>query len=340
MESRGTFVRVGLLLLVGAAVLIGLVLFLAGGQFGGGKLLESYFSESVQGLNVGGPVKYRGVNVGTITDIGLTGAEYGKGMLAEELDNPQYQLVFVRYRINFNRVGSLPDIADSVKAGIRARLSTQGLTGLSYIEIDFVPGAAVPPPPPWQPHAEVIPSVPSTFAQVEDVATQLAQRLSKLDIEALVNNLIGLTADLRTDLKSGDVHDAIDSVNQLLSSVQDAVKQADVPRLTGELRRTAAAMTKLADGKATQDTLASASVAANRLAEAAAKLPALIAALQATAQRADTTTSDLTSDLAPILRDAAAAMANLRDTTAALRRDPGQVLFGGPPPHAAQGDSR
>jgi len=33
-------------------------------------------------------------------------------------------------------------------------------------------------------------------------------------------------------------------------------------------------------------------------------------------------------------------MANLRDTTAALLRDPGQVLFGGPPPHAAQGDSR
>jgi ABC-type transporter Mla subunit MlaD len=336
MENRGTFVRVGLLLLVGAAVLIGLFLFLAGGQFGSGKLLESYFSESVQGLSIGAPVKYRGVNVGAVTDIGLVAAEYGKGLVPRAVESRDYRLVYVRYRIDLSRIGPVPEVPAAVAAGVRARLSTQGITGLSYIELDFVPGAAVPPTMPWIPRAEVIPTVPSTLSQVQDVATELVKRVAQLDIEQLVNNLIGLTGDLRGELRTGDVHIALDSATQLLDTLRDQVARANLPDLAADLRRTSEGLTQLADGKPTQKMLADASAAAARFADAASKLPALIAALQATAQRATTTTSDLTADLAPILRDAQATMANLRDTTAALRRDPGQVLFGAAPPRGAQ----
>ena len=332
MENRGTFVRVGLLLLVGAVILVGLFLFLAGGQFGAGKLLESYFSESVQGLNIGAPVKYRGVSVGAVTDIGLVAAEYGQGLLPSEMESREYRLVFVRYRIDTSKIGRLPDIKDAVAAGVRAKLATQGLTGLSYIELDFVSGAAPPPEIPWTPKADVIPSVPSTFSQVQDVATQLAQRLAKLDIEQLVNNVIGLTGDLRAELKDGDVHAMLEHATQLMATLHDAVKQADLPGLTADLRRSADGLNRLLDERQIRQLLANASTAAARFADAAGKLPALIAALESTAQRATNTTSDLTAQLAPILRDATAAVANLRDTTAALRRDPGQVLFGGAPP--------
>jgi len=36
-----------------------------------------------------------------------------------------------------------------------------------------------------------------------------------------------------------------------------------------------------------------------------------------------------------VLRDLQVTLGNLRDTSAELRRDPGQVLFGGPPPRGS-----
>ena len=78
--------------------------------------------------------------------------------------------------------------------------------------------------------------------------------------------------------------------------------------------------------------LANLSTAADRLAEGASKLPALITALEATSRRAGNSTADLQQSLVPMLRDMQATAANLRETTEALRQDPAQVLLGGPPP--------
>ncbi len=58
----------------------------------------------------------------------------------------------------------------------------------------------------------------------------------------------------------------------------------------------------------------------------------LIVSLQATAQRANNGSADLQQSLGPMLRDLQATVSNLRDASAQLRRDPGQVLFGKPPP--------
>ena len=78
MYGRGLSFRVGLLIVGGIALLIGLVVFLSGNQFSEGVPFESYFKESVQGLEVGAAVKFRGVTLGRVTKIGLVSAEYGR----------------------------------------------------------------------------------------------------------------------------------------------------------------------------------------------------------------------------------------------------------------------
>ena len=85
-EARGAFLRVGLLVLGGLALVIGLVWFFGGSTLSHGTLFETYFGESVQGLEVGAPVKYRGVTVGRVTDLGLVAAEYGTRAAPAQVD--------------------------------------------------------------------------------------------------------------------------------------------------------------------------------------------------------------------------------------------------------------
>jgi ABC-type transporter Mla subunit MlaD len=86
--------------------------------------------------------------------------------------------------------------------------------------------------------------------------------------------------------------------------------------------------------------LAGGAQSADRLARAAAQLPPLIAALQATTQRADGGVADLQRALVPLLRDMQAAAQNLREITEALRQAPAQVLLAPPPPRSSEEHGR
>jgi hypothetical protein len=144
MGNRALYLRVGLLLIGGALLLFGFILFLSGGRFAKGQVFESYFRESVQGLVVGAAVKFRGVPVGDVTELALASAEYNDGP-PDDSEATAYHQVVVRYRIDVSKLGRHPDIEAAVAAGLRARLATQGLTGLAYVELDFARNAAPPP---------------------------------------------------------------------------------------------------------------------------------------------------------------------------------------------------
>jgi len=319
---------------------IGLVWFFGGATLRHGLLFESYFSESVQGLDVGGTVTYRGVIVGRVTELGLVAAEYGNRSIATEIDRQTYRLVFVRFEVDPGRIGQAPGAAAAAAAvqfGLRVRLAAQGITGLSYLELDFVDPTKYPAQDvPWTPKAAYIPSMPSTLQQVQDAAQQFLAKLNRLDIDAMAASLTGLVADLRTDLDSGDVHLTLARSAALLRTLNDSMSAADLPGLTADLRRTSGTLRELAQDRDLHRVLANAAVASDHLAAASARLGPLIAALQATAQRTDNGAADLQQGLLPILRDAQAAAASLRETADELRRYPARILLAEPPPNARE----
>ena len=297
-------------ILAGIGLLIGLIVFLTGDRLSEGKKFETYFRKSVQGLEVGAPVKYRGVTIGRVTDIGLVSAVYGKD---EPLDvqRATYRLVFVRFVINPSRVGRLPDTETAVRSGLRARVASQGITGVSYIELDFVNPQAYPPQAvPWKPEAEYIPSMPSTLTQVQDAAQQLLAQINKIDLVAFAQSVTGLVDDLRHDLKGGDTHEMLTRATELVETLQQTVQNADLPGLTADLRQTSGAVRDVVQGREVKSLLANLSTAADRFAAAANKLPALLAGLEATSRRAGNSTADIQQSLIPMLRDLQAAAAN------------------------------
>jgi ABC-type transporter Mla subunit MlaD len=336
MGARGPYVRVGALILAGVALAVGLIWFLGGASFSHGRVLETYFSESVQGLEVGAPVKYRGVTLGRVTDIGLVNAEYHSN-LATSVNDQIYRLVFVRYAIDPTKLGPAPDTATAVRLGLRARLAAQGITGLSYIELDFVDPRLNPVPPvPWQPKGDYVPSVPSTLGQLQDAAQNMLSRLAKVDFDGLATSATELMQDLHREVTTGDAHQALTQLAALLQTLRETVTAADLPGLSADIRHTSGAVRNVAQSEDLRRLLSRAAAAADGLARVTASLPPLIAALQATTQRANAGTADVQQALVPLLRDLQLTAENLREATDALRRYPAQMLLSQPPPRTAE----
>jgi ABC-type transporter Mla subunit MlaD len=334
MEGRTLYLRVGLLILAGIALLLGLLWFIGGEQFRHGTVYESYFDESVQGLEIGAPVKYRGVTVGRVANLGLVNAEYGEGMPLNFQHNTS-RLVFVRFEVDTRKIGRVPDTETAVALGLRARLASQGLTGLAYLELDFVDPKQYPPlEVPWHPNAEYIPSMPSTLSQLQVAGEHLLDKLNAMNLDQVADQANGLLRDLRTDLASGDVHTVLIEATALLRTTNEAMQAADLPGLTADIKKTSASVRNTIQGEKMQTLLSNAGVAAGRLADAAARLPPLIASLQATTQRIGNGTADLEQGLNPLLRDVQASARNLRELTELLRHYPADV-FSQPPPRTS-----
>lgn len=330
---RTLYLRVGALVLAGAALAIGFTLFLTANRLGSrGTAYETYLRESVQGLEVGAPVRYRGVAIGRVTEIGLVSAAYERPEMTA-LTAP-FQLVLVRFVVDSTRIGEMPPIAESVKLGLRVRLAAQGITGVNYLEADFVdPGRYRLSPPPWEPRDPYIPSIPSTVSQVTTAAETLLQKLQDVDVAGLVSGLGGLIGDLRGEFGAqGDLSLALRDAGRLLALLRTTTEQAAVPETLAELRGAATELRALLASREIKRTLTAAADAATELRGAAQKLPASI---EGTLRTARSATGDLQAELQPVLRDLGAVVANLRATSEALRRSPGQAVLGDPPPLSA-----
>jgi ABC-type transporter Mla subunit MlaD len=332
--ARGNFLRVGLLVVVGIAVAVALAIFLGGNRIHNGRIFESYFQESVQGLELGAPVKFRGVTLGRVTGMGLVSSQYFLDQ-AVDIHSPTYRLVYVRYIIDLGRIGNPMDFGSVVDAGLRARLASQGITGLSYIELDFVDPKQYPEVSvPWTAKYDTIPTVPSTLAQVQDAAQALLAQLNAVDIAAIGQSAQKLLDDLHTQLTTGDAHQALAGAAAFTVAAREAVERADLPGLAAELRGATADLRGLAPQG--RDALVAATRTADRLTEAAGKLSALLTTAEAVVHRTGNGVADLQADLEPALRDVRAAAANLREATERLRRYPAGVLLGAPPPREGE----
>jgi paraquat-inducible protein B len=319
------FLRVGMLALAAIALAVGFVLYLTAGQFGRqSDYFETYVGESIVGLDVGASVRFRGVQIGRVTEISLAAAVYD----VPEARSNRYamQLVVIRFAVERTRVSRIASLDDMIAGGLRTRIASQGITGVTYLEIDILDPARYPPiRVPWKPRYDHVPAVPSTITQVTSAAEQILRRLEALDIEALVNNAAGLMGDLRRQVSDGEVATILREAGETVAELRAEIRKVRLEETANELRGAIASMGDA--GRSAQELLAS-----REIREALVRIPAAVTALEQTLRTARGATTDLQADLSPLMRDLRSSVANLRDTTEALRRNPSQTLLGAPPP--------
>src|SRR3978361_1543949 len=130
MDSRRTAFRVGMFVISGVVVVLALLFFLSGSALHPGDPYETYFQESVQGLDVGTAVKFRGVTIGKITEVGLVTAEYPPANGNETNQNVSRQVV-VRFSVDPRKIGAAVNIKQAIAHGLRVQITPQGITGLA-----------------------------------------------------------------------------------------------------------------------------------------------------------------------------------------------------------------
>ena len=79
MNNEANFAKIGAFIIAGVVLIAGTLVYLGGMR---GKknefFVETYFHNSVSGLDVGSTVNYRGVKLGSVKKISFIGAEYSE----------------------------------------------------------------------------------------------------------------------------------------------------------------------------------------------------------------------------------------------------------------------
>jgi paraquat-inducible protein B len=226
----GTFVIGAIALAVAAVALLG-----SGNLFRQAHQFVCFFDGSVNGLRVGAPVKFKGVEIGEVRRI-LLSLNAGSGPMTVgsssvikipviiELDEGR---ILKRGASNIN-VGDPAGMALAIRRGLRAQLATESLlTGLLYIDLDMHPGSPVRFATDQNSRYPEIPTLPTAFEQAQSVAMKLMNQLDKVQVDKLVVTATQALAAVRDLAASQNLKDSIASLKetgQSLNRTSDSVR--------------------------------------------------------------------------------------------------------------------
>jgi ABC-type transporter Mla subunit MlaD len=321
MSAKANYFKLGLFIIVAVVLAIGAVLLLGASKLFVKKvIMETYLDQSVQGIEVGSKVKFRGVTIGTIRKIDFTRNRYEEEKLLA--NRHSYVLLELEIRGNPFRADTATiierQLAQEIEHGLRARITSQGVTGTSYIEVDYLDPARYPPLPiDWTPYHPYIPSAPSVlsrlFSSVEDVFDQL----QKIDFERIAGNVDSLISSVDKKVEELPVNligtNAVSLLAEVRESNQRVQKLLDGPEIKAVLTNTAGAMAGLRRTVESPDITNS------------------LAQVQKTLRRMDELIAGKDNDLQVSLDNLRALTENLKELSENAKRFPAQVLFGEPP---------
>ena len=210
----GAFLLSGIVLLAGGLLLLG-----RDNWFSQPSDYVVYFTGTLDGLDVGADVTYRGVKVGTVREIRLS---YDR-----ELKDVVIPVVL---RINpgagsegqrFDRV-----VERLVESGLRAQLQTQSLlTGKAIVALDLFPDQNGYVREPHDLELPTIPSVPSRIDQVANLLRELTGSLREMPLREMVVSANTTLQALERLSTSPELQGGLLSLGQTLHNVENLTQQ-------------------------------------------------------------------------------------------------------------------
>ncbi len=227
MASRANYVKIGLFVIFGLSASLGLAVALgAANSHHDTVQFYTFFNESVQGLEIGAPVTFRGVRMGRVGDITIA-PDHRLVEVRMDVDVQAMEQLGLVPRGEFKQRGTVPPPPDD----LRTQVGSQGLTGNKYVSIDFFDAKSHPPPElPFPTPEHYVPSTLSLTKGLEDSLANAMEQVTTLAQRATyVVDGVGHVVD---DLDHGR---AGEKATNALAEAQAALKGVD--HLVGSANR-------------------------------------------------------------------------------------------------------
>ncbi len=321
--SVGLFMTAGLGLATLAIIWLGMTSFLRKGE-----LYVTYFDESVQGLNVDSPVKYRGVPVGRVQSIGIA---------------PDYHLIEVVILVDDEHAGDEDRFDNSV-----ASIANVGITGAMFVEIDKRKPYSDGPTPElkFTPEYPVIASKPSDIRKLFREIDDIASKIRSIDFKGISDQAMAAFTTISTVMNDAHLGEISADVRTLLASINAAASPERLQSLARNTDKTIAAshvlMTRAADELMRMDAVLAQlqgiladsrphiDTTMSALASGAAKTDALVSQSRATMEQMQETIRNLEDRLAATAENLERTSGNLDALISGIKAQPAQLIFGQP----------
>lgn len=321
--SVGLFMTAGLALATLAIIWLGMSSFLRKGE-----VYVTYFDESVQGLGVDSPVKYRGVPVGRVQAIRIA---------------PDYHLIEVLILIDDEHAADTKRFDNTVAA-----LANVGITGAMFVEIDKARPAdlAMNPPLSFEPKYPVIASKPSDIKKLFREIDDIAMKIQSIDFKGISDQALTAFTTVNKVMNDAQLGAISRDVRTLLAAINGVASPKRLENMAGNMDQTVLASRKLME-KATQELTQIDAIIGQVQGTLAANRPHIdttLTAMAATAVKADTfmtqshaTMLQMQASMKDLEARLAATTDNLEQTSAGLnalianiKDQPSQLLFAQP----------
>jgi len=217
MTQKANFFKLGLFIIIAFTLFTAFLIAFGAGEFMHKELIvETCFNESVQGLDIGSKVKYKGVEIGSVKSITTPARVY----------NAASDYVLVTFALHedcyLGQTGKdlTHRVRKAISKGLRTQLAFKGLTGAAYLETDYSPGLKKSLDISWKPRHIYIPSRKSSMKRLGDALSQILDSITRINIVGITNNLGEFVKTLNNKTKKLDMAKISFETEQLLAEVR------------------------------------------------------------------------------------------------------------------------
>lgn len=308
MNNKVNYSLVGFIVLIGVTMMLAFIYWLL--QPSSEQETQKYsiyFDESILGLNTDAPVKYRGIAVGKVSELHIS-----------PKNSEQVEVIVTILK-------STP-----IKENTVAKLTAQGITGLSYINLDMGSNGAADLKAKEGEKYPSITSVPSFFENIESslgsVSTKLSGTLSQT--EKLLNdeNQAQITLLLQ---KTASFMDKMDRLldEKTINNFHTSVK--NINTFSSELSKIAPNVDRLISNSIEWENQIASSLGS--IMESYLSIRAAMDEVKRAVAGGEFNLKEIASDVVPTMNNTLLEMQSLmikvEDTLQAYERSPGDILF-------------
>ncbi|MCP4116171.1 MAG: MCE family protein [Desulfobacteraceae bacterium] len=331
MSEQANYFKLGVFVITAFTLLVlGLALLGAGDFLKREILVETCFNETVQGLDVGSPVKYRGIEIGKVKTI--TGASRIYDIRTD------YVLVIISLfeDISLGQTGDTTEerIRQALADGLTVQMAFKGLTGAAYLETGYMDKTETAPLEiAWTPKHPYIPSHPNKITQMGESLDRIMKNLETINIQGLVVKLQDLLSLTGEKLGEADVKEISFQAATLLKEVRQTNQKLDgffastrTRELMDDARATMAGARTIVEQARNpiEETL-------KEFRQAAAATSHTAGSLNTTSRLVDEMMWVNAGSIKEMVENLKTASENLKQMSQDLKRYPGRLLFDKPP---------